>query len=75
MISNCREETTKEYDFREMAKVTETMKRLQAGPRAKKQKEDLQYPDKISDKDTRDDARDPDGESRQKTRQALTDGK
>ena len=41
MISNYKDETTKGYDFRETAKMTRAMKRLQAGPKAKKQKENL----------------------------------
>ena len=44
-VNTYREEKTKEYDFREMAKVPEAMrgkmKRLQAGPRDKKQKEEF----------------------------------
>ena len=42
-VNTYREEKTKEYDFREMAKVPEAMrgkmKHLQAGPRYRKQKE------------------------------------
>ena len=40
-MSNFKDEKIKGYDFRETAKMTRAMKRLQAGPKAKKQEEIL----------------------------------